>query len=172
MDRFGRGEIAGNSWTDVASVQVGDVITKVTPQPDGLFRITGQKSYSTGSILANWIDTYAELTDTGERVIARRASSLDVAGFGECIRQLFVNAEAVNLALARRVCGQFDYRKHFPQLNKIPPPIDSHLPQRKTISNYGARHPMSFNTLSETAPDDLSPPDALRTPGTKHKAFH
>jgi alkylation response protein AidB-like acyl-CoA dehydrogenase len=70
LDRFGRGEIAGNSWTEVGSVQVGDVITKVTPQPDGTFRITGQKYYSTGSIFADWIDTYAERTDTGERVIA------------------------------------------------------------------------------------------------------
>ena len=34
------------------------------------FRITGQKYYSTGSIFADWIDTYAERTDTGERVIA------------------------------------------------------------------------------------------------------
>lgn len=42
LDRFGRGEIAGNSWTEVGSVQVGDVITKVTPQADGTFRITGQ----------------------------------------------------------------------------------------------------------------------------------
>ncbi|ROQ03914.1 alkylation response protein AidB-like acyl-CoA dehydrogenase [Curtobacterium sp. PhB142] len=70
LDRFGRGEIAGNSWTEVGSVQVGDVITKVTPQQDGTFRITGQKYYSTGSIFADWIDTYAERTDTGERVIA------------------------------------------------------------------------------------------------------
>ncbi len=51
-------------------MQIGDVITKVTPQPDGTFRISGQKYYSTGSIFADWIDTYAERTDTGERVIA------------------------------------------------------------------------------------------------------
>jgi len=70
LDRFGRGEIAGNSWTEVGAVQIGDVITKVTPQPDGTFRISGQKYYSTGSIFADWIDTYAERTDTGERVIA------------------------------------------------------------------------------------------------------
>ncbi len=70
LERFGRGEIAGNSWTEVGAVQIGDVITKVTPQPDGTFRISGQKYYSTGSIFADWIDTYAERTDTGERVIA------------------------------------------------------------------------------------------------------
>ncbi len=70
LERFGRGEIAGNSWTEVGSVQIGDVVTKVTPDPAGGFRITGQKYYSTGSIFADWIDTYAERTDTGERVIA------------------------------------------------------------------------------------------------------
>ncbi|WIB61883.1 acyl-CoA dehydrogenase family protein [Curtobacterium sp. MCLR17_007] len=70
LERFGRGEIAGNSWTEVGSVQIGDVVTKVTPDPEGGFRITGQKYYSTGSIFADWIDTYAERTDTGDRVIA------------------------------------------------------------------------------------------------------
>ncbi|TWX36240.1 monooxygenase [Frigoribacterium sp. ACAM 257] len=70
LERFGRGEIAGNSWTEVGTVQVGDVMTKVSPDPDGGFRITGQKYYSTGSIFADWIDTYAERTDTGDRVIA------------------------------------------------------------------------------------------------------
>lgn len=70
LERFARGEIAGNSWTEVGAVQIGDVITKVRPDPAGGFRITGQKYYSTGSIFADWIDTYAERTDTGERVIA------------------------------------------------------------------------------------------------------
>ncbi|QNE44353.1 monooxygenase [Frigoribacterium sp. NBH87] len=70
LGRFGRGEIAGNSWTEVGTVQVGDVTTKVSPDPDGGFRVTGQKYYSTGSIFADWIDTYAERTDTGDRVIA------------------------------------------------------------------------------------------------------
>ncbi|MFJ2354947.1 MULTISPECIES: acyl-CoA dehydrogenase family protein [unclassified Frigoribacterium] len=70
LERFGRGEIAGNSWTEVGTVQVGDVATKVSPDPDGGFRVTGQKYYSTGSIFADWIDTYAERTDTGDRVIA------------------------------------------------------------------------------------------------------
>jgi alkylation response protein AidB-like acyl-CoA dehydrogenase len=70
LERFGRGEIAGNSWTEVGTVQVGDVATKVSPDQEGGFRITGQKYYSTGSIFADWIDTYAERTDTGDRVIA------------------------------------------------------------------------------------------------------
>lgn len=70
LARFVAGEIAGNSWTEVGSVAIGDVITKVTPDPEGGFRISGTKYYSTGSIFADWIDTFAERTDTGEKVIA------------------------------------------------------------------------------------------------------
>lgn len=70
LRRFVDGEIAGNSWTEVGTVKIGDVNTKVTPDPAGGFRITGQKYYSTGSIFADWIDTFAQRDDTGETVIA------------------------------------------------------------------------------------------------------
>lgn len=71
--RFVRGELVGNSWTEVGAVQVGDVLTKVVPAPElgeDLFLVNGTKYYSTGSIYADWLDTYAERSDTGERVIA------------------------------------------------------------------------------------------------------
>ncbi|NKX55133.1 acyl-CoA dehydrogenase family protein [Arthrobacter mobilis] len=70
LKRFVAGELAGNSWTEVGSVKIGDVITKVAPQPDGSFRINGTKYYSTGSIFADWIDTFAQRTDNGTKVIA------------------------------------------------------------------------------------------------------
>ncbi|GAA3693795.1 acyl-CoA dehydrogenase family protein [Arthrobacter ginkgonis] len=73
LERFVGGELVGNSWTEVGAVKVGDVVTKVVPAPDlgpGRFRINGTKYYSTGSIFADWLDTYAERTDTGARVIA------------------------------------------------------------------------------------------------------
>jgi len=70
LRRFANGELVGNSWTEVGTVKVGDVITKVSPDGQGGFRINGTKYYSTGSIFADWIDTYAERTDTGQRVIA------------------------------------------------------------------------------------------------------
>ncbi|MCW4467245.1 acyl-CoA dehydrogenase family protein [Glutamicibacter sp. MNS18] len=70
LARFVAGELVGNSWTEVGTVKVGDVITKVTPDGQGGFRINGTKYYSTGSIFADWLDTYAERTDTGQRVIA------------------------------------------------------------------------------------------------------
>lgn len=69
LRRFGAGEIAGNAWTEVGEVKIGDTITKVTPEGDGL-RVDGEKYYSTGTIFADWIDTYATRSDTGAPVIA------------------------------------------------------------------------------------------------------
>lgn len=73
LERFVKGEIAGNSWTEVGAVKIGDVITKVSPDPGsntGGFRINGTKYYSTGSIFADWIDTFAQRTDNNVKVIA------------------------------------------------------------------------------------------------------
>ena len=90
LARFVDGELVGNSWTEIGTVKVGDVITKVTPDGEGGFRINGTKYYSTGSIFADWLDTYAERTDTGKRVIAavnRHQPGVELAddwdGFGQ-----------------------------------------------------------------------------------------
>ncbi|WP_431710605.1 acyl-CoA dehydrogenase family protein [Glutamicibacter uratoxydans] len=90
LERFARGELVGNSWTEVGSVKVGEVITKVSPDGSGGFRINGTKYYSTGSIFADWLDTYAERTDTGQRIIAavsRHQPGVELAddwdGFGQ-----------------------------------------------------------------------------------------
>ncbi|WP_308467962.1 acyl-CoA dehydrogenase family protein [Rathayibacter soli] len=73
LRRFADGQIAGNSWTEVGTVAIGDVITKVSPIPGGdgsEFYVNGTKYYSTGSIFADWIDTFAQRTDNGAKVIA------------------------------------------------------------------------------------------------------
>ena len=70
LRRFAAGELVGNSWTEIGSVRVGDVGTTVSPDGTGGFLLNGTKYYSTGSIFADWIDTLAERTDTGRRVIA------------------------------------------------------------------------------------------------------
>lgn len=70
LARFAAGELVGNSWTEIGTVKVGEVITKVTRDGEGGFLVNGTKYYSTGSIFADWLDTYAERTDTGKRVIA------------------------------------------------------------------------------------------------------
>jgi len=69
--RFAAGDLAGNAWTEIGDVVLGEANTKVAPSGDpGTFVVNGQKFYSTGSIFADWIDLYAQRTDTGEFVIA------------------------------------------------------------------------------------------------------
>ncbi|MFT4234862.1 MAG: acyl-CoA dehydrogenase family protein [Microbacterium sp.] len=67
--RFVDGQIAGNAWTEVGEVTVGDVKTRVQETPDGLV-VNGEKYYSTGSIFADWLDVYAGRDSDGEAVIA------------------------------------------------------------------------------------------------------
>ncbi|WP_184422124.1 monooxygenase, partial [Rhodoblastus sphagnicola] len=69
LKRFGAGETAGNGWTEIGAVKIGDTNTKVTPQGEN-FRVDGEKYYSTGAIFADWIDTYATRADSGAPVIA------------------------------------------------------------------------------------------------------
>jgi alkylation response protein AidB-like acyl-CoA dehydrogenase len=73
LARFVNGEIVGNSWTEVGTVTIGDVITRVRPAVGGKpgeLVVNGTKYYSTGSIFADWIDTFAQVGDTGKNVIA------------------------------------------------------------------------------------------------------
>jgi alkylation response protein AidB-like acyl-CoA dehydrogenase len=67
--RFVDGDIAGNAWTETGNVAIGDVITKVSPHGDQ-WRLNGEKFYSTGSLFSDWIDVYAQRSDTGGDVIA------------------------------------------------------------------------------------------------------
>lgn len=69
LSRFADGQIAGNGWTEIGAVALGDTLTKVHPEGEG-FRVTGTKYYSTGTIYADWIDVYATRADTGAPVIA------------------------------------------------------------------------------------------------------
>ncbi|WP_028311591.1 acyl-CoA dehydrogenase family protein [Derxia gummosa] len=89
FSRFVEGQLVGNGWTEVGSVKIGEVITKVTPDGDA-WRISGRKYYTTGSIFADWIDTYAQRSDTGADVIAAvstRQPGVSIAddwdGFGQ-----------------------------------------------------------------------------------------
>ncbi|MEX3841782.1 acyl-CoA dehydrogenase family protein [Paraburkholderia sp. BR10882] len=67
--RFVDGELVGNAWTEVGSVAIGDVITRVS-RDGARWVVNGEKYYSTGSIFADWIDVFARRDDTGEDVIA------------------------------------------------------------------------------------------------------
>jgi len=67
--RFVDGELVGNAWTEVGSVKIGQVGTRVSRQGDQ-WVVNGTKYYSTGSIFADWIDLYAQRDDNGGDVIA------------------------------------------------------------------------------------------------------
>lgn len=69
FQRFVAGELVGNAWTEVGSVAIGDVITKVS-QKNGQWVANGRKFYSTGSIFADWVDLYARRADNNADVIA------------------------------------------------------------------------------------------------------
>lgn len=67
--RFVAGDLFGNAWTEIGTVQIGDAITKVTQDGDR-WLLNGTKFYSTGSIFADWIDVFAQRGDNGAPVIA------------------------------------------------------------------------------------------------------
>ncbi|MBS0968689.1 acyl-CoA dehydrogenase family protein [Nissabacter archeti] len=67
--RFIDGEIVGSGWTEIGNVKLGEVNTKVTPQGEG-WQLEGEKFYSTGTLFADWIDVFAQRSDTGSAVIA------------------------------------------------------------------------------------------------------
>lgn len=69
FQRFLDGELVGSGWTEIGNVKLGEVNTKVTPQAHG-WRLEGEKFYSTGTLFADWIDVFAQRSDTGGDVIA------------------------------------------------------------------------------------------------------
>lgn len=90
FERFVRGEIVGNAWTEIGQVEIGDVATRVTAVQNGKLRINGQKYYSTGTIFADWIDLFALDETTDQHVIAAvstQAQGIDIVddwdGFGQ-----------------------------------------------------------------------------------------
>ena len=88
--RFVQGDIAGNAWTEIGKVEIGDVITRVTQNSAGQLVVNGQKYYSTGTIFADWIDLFALDETTNQHVIAAiptKHAGVDVQddwdGFGQ-----------------------------------------------------------------------------------------
>ncbi|XBT41810.1 acyl-CoA dehydrogenase family protein [Pseudomonas viridiflava] len=67
--RFVEGDLVGCAWTEVGSVKIGDVITRVSRKGDK-WVVNGTKYYSTGSLFSDWIDLFARSDDTGGDVIA------------------------------------------------------------------------------------------------------
>jgi alkylation response protein AidB-like acyl-CoA dehydrogenase len=67
FDRFVAGEVAGNAWSEVGATAIDSQQTVLTAQPDGTYRLTGSKFYTTGTIYAEWADVYVkrELAEGG-----------------------------------------------------------------------------------------------------------
>lgn len=90
FERFVAGDLVGNAWTEVGSVQIGDVITRVSHNSAGQRIVSGEKYYSTGSIFADWIDLFAFDEVSQQNVIAvisRHAQGVEIKddwdGFGQ-----------------------------------------------------------------------------------------
>lgn len=121
--RFVAGEIVGNAWTEIGAVKIGEVITQVTGR-EGQWRVDGKKYYTTGSIFAEWLDLYAQVTKTGESVIAATRTAQDGVkidddwdGFGQRMTgsgtTTLVNAEVDELI---PFDSRFKYQTAFYQL--------------------------------------------------------
>jgi alkylation response protein AidB-like acyl-CoA dehydrogenase len=88
--RLAAGDIVGNAWTEIGDGKVTGFSTSVVPK-DGVLRLNGQKYYTTGSYLADWIDvgaTDAEGNGIGATV-GRDAPGVRVVddwnGFGQTL---------------------------------------------------------------------------------------
>lgn len=68
LRRIADGAVVGNAWTESGPVPVGGVSTTITVDGAG-YRVNGTKSYTTGSLYADWIQTGAR-TAEGLDVIA------------------------------------------------------------------------------------------------------
>lgn len=69
VSRLGDGEFVGGGWSESPNPAGGDLTTRIVRDPDGSWRLTGRKFYSTGSVYARWITVLA-LDDTGARFVA------------------------------------------------------------------------------------------------------
>lgn len=90
FERFVKGDLVGNAWTEIGNVEIGDVATRVTESQSGKLVVNGQKYYSTGTIFADWIDLFAFDETTNQHVIAAVSTQVegihivdDWDGFGQ-----------------------------------------------------------------------------------------
>ncbi|MEV6166856.1 SfnB family sulfur acquisition oxidoreductase [Streptomyces sp. NPDC051954] len=57
------GRRLGNAQSEAGSKHVQDIRTRLDPQPDGSYVLTGVKHYSTGALFADWIPVLARAED-------------------------------------------------------------------------------------------------------------
>ncbi|MFK1220157.1 acyl-CoA dehydrogenase family protein [Pseudomonas aeruginosa] len=126
LRRFVEGDLVGCTWTEVGSVRLGEVLTRVSRKDDGRWVVNGSKYYSTGSLFSDWIDLHAQRDDTGADVIAAIRTdqpgvrqSDDWDGFGQRTTgsgtSLFEDAEVEEENLID-FASRFKYQTAFYQL--------------------------------------------------------
>ncbi|MBG6634634.1 acyl-CoA dehydrogenase family protein [Pseudomonas aeruginosa] len=126
LRRFVEGDLVGCAWTEVGSVRLGEVLTRVSRKDAGRWVVNGSKYYSTGSLFSDWIDLYAQRDDTGADVIAAIRTdqpgvrqSDDWDGFGQRTTgsgtSLFEDAEVEEENLID-FASRFKYQTAFYQL--------------------------------------------------------
>jgi len=65
-----RGKRFGNAQSEIGTKHVRDYRTTLTPTGDGTWRLDGEKGYSTGALLADWIPVLAHLDVDGPLHVA------------------------------------------------------------------------------------------------------
>ncbi|WP_030927271.1 SfnB family sulfur acquisition oxidoreductase [Streptomyces sp. NRRL S-646] len=70
----------GNAQSEAGTKHVQDIRTRLAPQPDGSYVLTGVKHYSTGALFADWIPVLARAEDDNLHVafVPREAPGLTV----------------------------------------------------------------------------------------------
>ncbi|MFF4360100.1 SfnB family sulfur acquisition oxidoreductase [Streptomyces sp. NPDC001604] len=70
----------GNAQSEAGTKHVQDIRTRLEPQPDGSYLLTGVKHYSTGALFADWIPVLARAEDDNLHVayVPREAPGLTV----------------------------------------------------------------------------------------------
>lgn len=89
--RIGRGEIAGNAWSEIGTGAALERFSTNVAEKDGRLVLNGAKYYTTGSFFADWIDVGAS-NAAGEDVsvaVRREAAGVEVVddwdGFGQTL---------------------------------------------------------------------------------------
>ncbi|MFC7622811.1 SfnB family sulfur acquisition oxidoreductase [Microlunatus sp. GCM10028923] len=70
----------GNAQSEAKTKHLQDLRTRLDPQPDGSFLLTGEKQYSTGALFADWVPVLAKQPDDKLHVafLPRDAEGLEV----------------------------------------------------------------------------------------------
>ncbi|MFE2043011.1 SfnB family sulfur acquisition oxidoreductase [Streptomyces sp. NPDC059477] len=70
----------GNAQSEAGTRHLQDIRTRLTPAPDGSYRLTGVKHYATGALFADWIPVLARAEDDNLHVayVPRDAPGLSV----------------------------------------------------------------------------------------------